>query len=122
MMQKLLPLLKGSSKPRVLCISSFLGSISKNQPSETNFYMCTSYRCSKTALNQLIRCFALSEPEVSFLSVSPGHVQTDMGNASGRTAPLTVDTVASNIVSLARNCHKKMSGSFLDHEGLEIPY
>jgi len=120
--QAFLPLLRKSSLPRVLAISSFLGSISKNLPSETNFYMATSYRCSKSALNQLIKCFSLDIPEVTFLSVSPGHVQTDMGNASGRTAPLTVDTVASNIVNLARSIDKKSSGCFLDHEGLEIPY
>merc|ERR1712013_674524 len=117
-----LPLLRKSPTPRVLAISSFLGSISKNLPSESNFYMATSYRCSKSALNQLIKCFSLDIPEVTFLVVSPGHVQTDMGNASGRTAPLTVDTAASNIVSLARTCDKNMSGTFLDHEGLEIPY
>jgi len=120
--QAFLPLLRKSPTPRVLAISSFLGSISKNLPSESNFYMATSYRCSKSALNQLIKCFSLDIPEVTFLAVSPGHVQTDMGNASGRTAPLTVDTVASNIVSLARTCDKNMSGTFLDHEGLEIPY
>jgi len=120
--QAFLPLLRKSSLPRVLAISSFLGSISKNLPSETNFYMATSYRCSKSALNQLIKCFSLDIPEVTFLSVSPGHVQTDMGNASGRTAPLTVDTVASNIVNLAQSIDKKSSGCFLDHEGLEIPY
>merc|ERR1711997_1142043 len=113
--QAFLPLLRKSSTPRVLAISSFLGSISKNLPSESNFYMAPSYRCSKSALNQLIKCFSLDIPEVTFLAVSPGHVQTDMGNASGRTAPLTVDTVANNIVSLARNCNKKMSGNFLDH-------
>merc|ERR1711953_530699 len=120
--QVFLPLLKASANPRVLCISSFLGSISKNEPSESNFYMATSYRCSKSALNQLIKCFALSIPEVTFLSISPGHVQTDMGNASGRTAPLTVDTVASNIVSLARRITREESGKFMDFTGEHIPY
>jgi len=120
--QAFLPLLRKSSTPRVLAISSFLGSISKNLPSESNFYMATSYRCSKSALNQLIKCFSLDIPEVTFLSVSPGHVQTDMGNASGRTAPLTVDQVAKSIAQLTKKLEKKMSGNFVDFEGVEIPY
>ena len=36
----------------------------RNLPSESNFYMATSYRCSKSALNQLIKCFSLDIPEV----------------------------------------------------------
>ena len=132
--QAFLPLLRKSSLPRVLSISSFLGSISRwifhlniyqifhlniyqifhkhllfphvesspsshwfwscsvilnltllyifpiltqsmaslriisslrNLPNESNFYMATSYRCSKSALNQLIKCFSLDIPEVS---------------------------------------------------------
>ena len=39
-------------------------SIFRNLPSESNFYMATSYRCSKSALNQLIKCFSLDIPEV----------------------------------------------------------
>jgi len=120
--QAFLPLLRKSSHPRVMAISSFLGSIGRNLPSETNFYMATSYRCSKSALNQLIKCFSLDVPEVCFLAVSPGHVQTDMGNASGRTAPLTVEHVASSLAQLATKMNKKMSGSFVDYEGVEIPY
>ena len=64
-LQAFLPLLRKSSSPRVLAISSFLGSISKNLPSESNFYMATSYRCSKSALNQLIKCLSLDIPEVT---------------------------------------------------------
>jgi NAD(P)-dependent dehydrogenase (short-subunit alcohol dehydrogenase family) len=120
--QTLLPLLKQSENPRVLCISSFLGSISKNAPSETNFYMATSYRCSKSALNQLVRCFSLSVPEITFLSVSPGHVQTDMGNAAGRTAPLTVGQVSDKISDLCMNMKKENSGAFMDFTGENIPY
>merc|ERR1712212_1152103 len=120
--QAFLPLLRKSSTPRVLAISSFLGSISKNLPSESNFYMATSYRCSKSALNQLIKCFSLDIPDVVFLSVSPGHVQTDMGNASGRTAPLTVDHVAERITKLAGSATKAMTGQFLDFDGQLIPY
>jgi len=59
---------------------------------------------------------------VTFLSVSPGHVQTDMGNASGRTAPLTVDHVAERIAVLAQGLQREMSGNFVDFDGEQIPY
>lgn len=120
--QAFLPLLRKAPTPRVLAISSFLGSISRNLPSETNFYMATSYRCSKAALNQLIRCLALDIPEVTFLSVSPGHVQTDMGNSAGRSAPLSVEMVAVKIKELAISLTPAMTGGFRDYEGKEIPF
>jgi len=120
--QSFLPILKAAENPRCLSISSFLGSISKNEPSESNFYMATSYRCSKSALNQLMKCFALSIPEVTFLAVSPGHVQTDMGNASGRTAPLTTEEVADQIAQLSHRTEKAESGKFMDFKGEVIPY
>jgi len=59
---------------------------------------------------------------VTFLSVSPGHVQTDMGNSSGRVAPLTVEHVAEKIARLAVKIDKGMSGRFVDFEGETIPY
>ena len=117
-----LPILKAAENPRCLSISSFLGSISKNEPSESNFYMATSYRCSKSALNQLMKCFALSIPEVTFLAVSPGHVQTYMGNAAGRTAPLTTEEVANQIAKLSHRTAKAESGKFMDFKGEIIPY
>jgi len=120
--QAMLPLLRKSGNPRVLAISSFLGSISRNTPRETNFYMATSYRCSKAALNMLIKCLAVDIKEVTFLSISPGHVQTDMGNASGRTAPLTVAEVATKIRDLAVEATRNISGQFRDYEGTELPY
>merc|ERR1711973_79064 len=120
--QAFLSMLQASTNPRVLCISSFLGSISKNEPSESNFYMCTSYSCSKAAMNQLIKCFALSIPEITFLSVSPGHVQTDLGNQSGRTAPLTVPEVSRQITDLSLRVPRTESGKFMDFTGETIPY
>ena len=49
-------------------------------------------------------------------------MQTDMGNASGRTAPLTVEKVAKKITVLTQGLQKKMSGNFVDFQGEEIPY
>ena len=44
--QTFLPIIrpKDDSRGKVIYVSSFLGSIGANSPSETNFYMATSYR------------------------------------------------------------------------------
>ena len=77
-----------------------------------------------------MKCFSHTVPEegstnerrVFHLSVSPGHVQTDMGNASGRTAPLTVDVVAPQIAALAEKLDGELNGGFVDYKGTVLPY
>ena len=62
---------------RVINISSQLGSVEITQ--ERGSYYATSYRCSKAAQNMLTACFAIQHPQITFLMVHPGWVQTDMG-------------------------------------------
>lgn len=51
-----------------------------------------SYRASKAALNMYVRCFAFEAPDIAFLLLHPGWVQTDMGSRGNRTPPLDVVT------------------------------
>ncbi len=48
-----------------------------------------AYRCSKAALNMILRCMAadLRSSGVIALSVNPGWVRTEMGGASARMSP-----------------------------------
>lgn len=125
--QSFLPIIKGSdgAPGKVIYISSLLGSIQLNTPKETNFYMSTSYRCSKAALNQLVKCFSLiQDPQnlVYHLSVHPGHVQTDMGGSRGRKAPLQVEEVAPKIAHLVDYLNQDTNGQFVDFEAKILPY
>ena len=85
MTQAFLPFLKKSTKnPRVINISSGLGSMS----SSTRF-STTSYQCSKAAVNMLTKCFAYDAQEIIFVAMHPGWVQTDMGSAKNRKGDIT---------------------------------
>lgn len=63
----------------------------------------TSYRASKAAVNMLAATYvadgAVKAAGVRCLLVHPGWVQTDMGNAGGRSAPVTVEQSAAGILS-----------------------
>ena len=80
MTQAFLPFLKKSTKnPRVINISSGLGSMSSSPRFST-----TSYQCSKAAVNMLTKCFAYDAKDIIFVAMHPGWVQTDMGSAKNR--------------------------------------
>eukprot|EP00095_Tigriopus_kingsejongensis_P009183 maker-scaffold145_size311916-snap-gene-2.25 protein:Tk09183 transcript:maker-scaffold145_size311916-snap-gene-2.25-mRNA-1 annotation:"short chain oxidoreductase" len=128
--QTFLPIIQGGTEKegdcvpgKILYISSFLGSIACNVPKETNFYMATTYRCSKSALNQLVKSFSVSEGFTALhLAISPGHVNTDMGSTQGRKPPLTVEEVAPKIAKLTDYLTKETNGAFVDYEGQVLPY
>jgi NAD(P)-dependent dehydrogenase (short-subunit alcohol dehydrogenase family) len=74
-------------------VSSELGSVTKN-----SFGSFNSYRCSKAALNMLTKNFSVELPAVTFVSVHPGWVQTDMGSSAGRKPPVTPAESASGAI------------------------
>lgn len=69
----------------IAVMSSRQGSVSSNTTGGQDVY-----RASKSALNQLMRCYAArtADDARTLLLVNPGHVQTDLG---GPNAPLTVE-------------------------------
>jgi len=109
-----MPLLRNRAA-KVLALSSDLGSLSNNcennaigqSPGDK-----TSYRCSKAAINMLIRNFAVEIPDVIFLSVSPGWVATRMGASAGRKPPLTTAESSLRIVRMAAALKRADSGAF----------
>ena len=79
------------------------------------------YRMSKGALNLGFRSIAarLSDGGRTYLAISPGWVQTDMG---GKDAPLTAQESAQGILDAldARKGTKEVS--FIDHENNLLPW
>jgi NAD(P)-dependent dehydrogenase (short-subunit alcohol dehydrogenase family) len=91
MTQAMLPLLLKSQHPRIVNVSSSLGSIGLNTDREHSklFPMLAGYNSSKSALNAITVQFAreLRGTRVKVNAACPGYCATDLNNHSGpRTA------------------------------------
>jgi NAD(P)-dependent dehydrogenase (short-subunit alcohol dehydrogenase family) len=105
-------LLQKSDDPRVINVSSGMGSLASMEAS------APAYSISKTALNAVTRQFAAcGKGKVSVNSICPGWVQTDMGGAGASRTP---EQGASIIVKLA-TMNAPPTGHFLNEDG-ELPW
>lgn len=112
--QALLPLLRRSADPKVVHITSKMGSIAEN--SAGGHY---AYRASKTALNMVNRSLSRDHGWLTTLVVHPGWVKTDMG---GSGAPVATPDSAAGIWGLTGSAQRAMSGRFFDYQGNELPW
>lgn len=82
----LIPLLSKSLSPRIIFMSSGLGSINDTLDPKYEFYGLdgTAYKASKAALNMLTACYAVKYGKEGFKvnCVDPGHRQTNLNNHS----------------------------------------
>jgi NAD(P)-dependent dehydrogenase (short-subunit alcohol dehydrogenase family) len=112
----LLDNLRRSHKPRIITLSSQLGSMLR--PTSTGNY---AYRSSKAAVNKVMQGLAvdLRSENIIVCPVHPGWVQTDMG---GSKADLTVQESASGLIRLIDRLELSDSGHFLKWNGEEHPW
>lgn len=110
----LLPLLAQSNTPKVVQITSLMGSIADN--SSGGSY---AYRASKSALNMITKSFAVDHPQISFVVIHPGWVKTDMGGAE---APLEITDSASGIWNVIDTFSTKESGGFKDFKSRDLSW
>jgi NAD(P)-dependent dehydrogenase (short-subunit alcohol dehydrogenase family) len=100
--QTFLPLLRRAALPRIVNVSSRLGSHNLHADASSPVYgvLTTAYNCSKAALNMYTQNLAHALKDEKFLinAGHPGWVQTDMGGAN---AALTVEEGAETSVYLA---------------------
>lgn len=112
--QSYLSLLHRSTSPKVVNISTSLGShVHANKFGA----VYAGYGVSKAALNFLTTAFRYSVPDVTFLAVHPGWVSTDMGRAaSGGTVepPTTVEGSAQAIRYYVGEKDLASSGEYVD--------
>jgi NAD(P)-dependent dehydrogenase (short-subunit alcohol dehydrogenase family) len=113
--QAFLPHMLKSTRPRVLVISSDMGSMAQGGTNNL------AYRVSKTAVNRIVQALAsdLKGRGVSVLTVHPGWVQTDMGGAS---ASVTAEASASGVLDVCDALTLAMSGHFVDYRGQELKW
>jgi NAD(P)-dependent dehydrogenase (short-subunit alcohol dehydrogenase family) len=112
----LLDNVRRSRKPRIVTLSSQLGSMLR--PTSTGYY---AYRSSKAAVNKVMQGLAvdLRSENIIVCPVHPGWVQTDMGGAK---ADLTVQESASGLIRLIDRLELSDSGRFFKWNGEEHPW
>jgi len=116
LVQALAPLLQRGVRPRVLNISSALGSIERADAFNT-----PTYRISKAGLNMagVMMAHALNPAGIGVISASPGWVRTDMG---GSEAPLTPEQSVASLLALVDTLPGVPAGPFLDRSGEPLPW
>lgn len=94
-----LPLLRESPSPRVVNVSSGLGSFAfMTDPSRPGAdYPDLAFPVSKAALNMLTVQYAKHVPDVRFVAVGPGYTATDLNGHSGHQSP---ERAAENVVAV----------------------
>lgn len=114
--QQLLDLLKKGNNPKIVNVTSQLGSITRKTSGGRY-----SYDGSKAALNMFTRtlAFEIINDGIIAIVIHPGWVRTDMG---GSSAHLGVEESASGIMDVTDNLTKQDAGRFLQWDGKELPW
>jgi NAD(P)-dependent dehydrogenase (short-subunit alcohol dehydrogenase family) len=111
-----LPLLRKGNAPRVINMTSLMGSIADNGSGGS-----WAYRMSKTALNMASRNMGheLAREKIPAVVIHPGWVQTDMGGAA---APLTIEEAVASMAATIDRFSLEHSGGFYDRNGEPMPW
>jgi NAD(P)-dependent dehydrogenase (short-subunit alcohol dehydrogenase family) len=115
--QAFLPLLRLSSEPRIVNVTSGLGSLTRQSDQEWEFYAFKSaYFPSKTALNAytIWLAYELREGPFKVNAVDPGYTATEFNNYRGTGK---VEDAAAVIVKYATLRSDGPTGGFFDREG-----
>lgn len=106
--------LRLSSHPRVVNLTSRMGSIGDN--SSGGFY---GYRASKAALNAITRSLAIDLAPVPVICVHPGYVRSRM---TGNQGDLTPEEAVERMLPLLDRLDRTQSGKFFHRDGHELPW
>jgi len=106
--------------PKVINLSTAMGSITRNNGT------MNAYRASKAAVNILTSSAAIENPEIAFIPLHPGWVDTDMGSAAGKvrgvTPPVKVVDSVKGLLSVIDKVNLEASGKFLSFDGTSLPW
>src|SRR6185312_7525224 len=115
--QQFLSLLKKSNEPRIVNVSSGLGSLTIHSSTQNpNYAIYDAYSCSKTALNAFTVLLAKEFRNTNFKinSVAPGYTATDLNHFQGTQTP---EQAAKVIVKYATLDNDGPTGKFLKEDG-----
>ena len=107
--------LKRSPNPRIVTVSSEMGSLNRSLDG------AIAYRASKAAVNKAMQALAtnFASDGITVCPIHPGWVRTDMGGAQAAISP---EESASGIFDLTTSLTKEMSGRFWTWDGTEHPW
>ncbi|MBI1868954.1 MAG: SDR family oxidoreductase [Methylocystis sp.] len=115
LVQAFLPALRQAKNPRIVIVSSILGSMARGAS------MHIVYCASKAALNKMAQGLAAElRPEgITAVALHPGWVRTDMGGAD---ADLSVEESVAGIIAAIDGLTLSSSGRFLDYLNKDAPW
>jgi NAD(P)-dependent dehydrogenase (short-subunit alcohol dehydrogenase family) len=115
--QQFIDLLKASDQPRIVNVSSQLGSLTFQRNTQNPRHsIYDAYSCSKTALNAFTVLLAKEFKNTNFKinSVEPGYTATDLNQFNGTQ---TVEQAAKTIVKYATLDSDGPTGKYFKEEG-----
>ncbi|KAI9061969.1 NAD(P)-binding protein [Trametes sanguinea] len=112
--QVCLPFVEKGSRKVILHISSTLGS-----SQSVNWTIGGSYSMSKAALNMLTLKQKAERPDITFITMCPGWVRTELG---GKDADLDPEESVTGILKVITSVTNADSGRYLRYNGEEIPW
>jgi NAD(P)-dependent dehydrogenase (short-subunit alcohol dehydrogenase family) len=121
LLRVLLPNLRAAKQPKVIVMSSRMGSLSNNALHNAAAGSAYAYRASKAALNMIVRSFAVDVPEVVFVLCHPGRVETKLVRGKEEGAIEAGESVK-GIVPLIERWGESDSGKYYDRFGAKIEW
>ena len=119
MTQQFAQLLKKGKQPKIVNISSVLGSLSRaTNPRNPRMSI---YSASKAALNMSTIHIAhdLRDHKIIVVSIPPGWVRTDMG---GSNADIDTNESVNGMLQVINSLTLHNSGKYYDYTGTTIPW
>jgi NAD(P)-dependent dehydrogenase (short-subunit alcohol dehydrogenase family) len=113
--QAFLPLVRRGERPRIVFMSSVLGSMALTGTFNVG------YRASKAGLNKIAQCLAddLKPEGIAVIAMHPGWVRTDMG---GPNATIGVEESAAGIIGVVDALTLSGTRRYVDYLGAEIEW
>jgi len=111
---------KDTNIPKVINISSSMVSLETMTNYPASFFNLP-YCSSKTALNMVTLTASKDEPDIAFIPLDPGWVQTDMGKTAG-SPPLTAEESVKGILSTIGKITLSETGKFYAYTGKVVPW
>lgn len=121
LLRALIPNLEKACNPKVIVMSSRMGSIDNNQLPNKDAGSAYAYRASKAAMNAVVRSFAVDVPHVTYILCHPGRVETKLVQCREEGA-ISVEDSLFTILPLIDKWNKQDSGKFFDRFGETIPW